>query len=149
MSGVEFLAIVRKRFPQIPSVAISATPDEMPGGVAADAYYHKSGAGFGQLLELSSALTGGPPLRTALRHVDNGPILAKSDRHGQYLISCQDCLRAFSFPCTSVTVREEKWTICVYCGNLVWFLVAGGYQPHPVARRASTPFPHRLHSALG
>ncbi len=58
MSGVELLAVVRKRFPQIPVMVISSVAaDEMPKEVAADAYYHKSGFGFQQLLETISDLT--------------------------------------------------------------------------------------------
>src|ERR1700690_2912678 len=52
MSGPEFLDVVRKRFPQIPVMVISSeTADATPGGLAADAYYHKSGIGFQQLPE--------------------------------------------------------------------------------------------------
>ena len=38
MSGIELLEVVRKRFPQIPVIVISAVPaDEMPEEVVADA----------------------------------------------------------------------------------------------------------------
>src|ERR1017187_10216940 len=51
MSGMELLHIVRNRFPQIPVIVISGkAPDEMPEGLAADAYFHKNGFGFDQLL---------------------------------------------------------------------------------------------------
>jgi len=47
MSGVEFLNVVRRRFPQIPVIVISAvTTDEMPEGVAADAYCQKNAGYF-------------------------------------------------------------------------------------------------------
>ena len=66
MSGPELLEVVRKRFPQIPVIISSAdVSHEMPGGVAADAYYYKSGIGFQQLLETVSGLARKPPLRTA------------------------------------------------------------------------------------
>src|SRR5271157_998768 len=46
MSGPELLEVVGKRFPQIPVIIMSAkAPNEMPGGGAADSYYHKSGIG--------------------------------------------------------------------------------------------------------
>ena len=39
MSGIELLEVVRKRFPQIPVIVISAVAaDEMPEEVVADAY---------------------------------------------------------------------------------------------------------------
>ena len=43
MSGFELLDVVRKRFPQIPVIVISAfATDEMPEGVAADAHCQKN-----------------------------------------------------------------------------------------------------------
>jgi CheY-like chemotaxis protein len=72
MSGVEFLEVVRKRFPQILVIFISAVAaDEIPMGVAADAHYYKSGFGFDPLLQPVLDLTRKPPLRTASRHVDH------------------------------------------------------------------------------
>jgi CheY-like chemotaxis protein len=125
MSGVELLNVVRKRFPQIPVIAISAVaPDEMPEGVAADAYCHKSGFGFEQLLRTMSELTRNPPSRTAPPHIDNKPVQAIWDKGGNYTIGCEDCLRVFSVPRAHHTGRGEERTICVHCGKFVQFLVA-------------------------
>ena len=43
MSGFEFLSVVRRRFPQIPVVAMSGAygGDGVPGGIIADAFYAK------------------------------------------------------------------------------------------------------------
>src|SRR5581483_9390041 len=43
MSGFEFLSVVRRRFPQIPVVAMSGAyaGDAVPGGIIADAFYAK------------------------------------------------------------------------------------------------------------
>src|SRR5689334_15376145 len=44
MSGFEFLSVVRRRFPQIPVIAISGAFDSgeaVPGGVIADRFYAK------------------------------------------------------------------------------------------------------------
>jgi len=125
MSGREFLDVVRKRFPQIPVIVTTAEfANEMPSGVTADAYYYKGGLPLQPLLETISELTNKPPLRTGLPLIDNGPAQAKWDGDGQYLIECKDCLRVFSFPHTPDVVRDEKWTICIHCGNLVRFLMA-------------------------
>jgi hypothetical protein len=127
MSGFELLDVVRKRFPQIPVIVISAVaPDEMPEGVAADAYCPKNGFGFEQLLLTMSDLTRKPPLRTAPPHVDNKPVQAIRDRDGNHIIGCEDCLRVFSVPHALNMGRDEKWTICVHCGKVVQFLVADG-----------------------
>jgi len=125
MSGLELLAVVRKRFPQIPVLVISSVAaDEMPEDVAADAYYHKSGLGFQQLLETISDLARKPLLRTAPPPVDNEPVQARCDENGHDIIGCKDCLREFSVPRIFHLKRDEKWATCVYCGKLVQFLVA-------------------------
>src|ERR1035437_835070 len=125
MEGFEFLAVVRKRFPQIPVIVISGVDaDELPAGVANDAYWHKSGFGFEQLLETISDLTRNPPLRTAPPPIDNEPVQARWDKNGDYIIYCEDCLREFSVPRVLHMGRDEKRTICLYCGKLVHFLVA-------------------------
>src|SRR5512146_1765545 len=44
MSGFEFLSVVRRRFPDIPVIAVSGayeSGDHVPGGVIADAFYAK------------------------------------------------------------------------------------------------------------
>jgi CheY-like chemotaxis protein len=125
MSGLEFLAVVRARFPQIPVIVISSeTADAIPAGLAADAYYHKNGFGFQQLLETISDLTRKPPLRTVPPLIDNGPAQARWDMDGNSIIRCEDCLREFGVPAVHKIVRYENWTICLHCGKLVQFLDA-------------------------
>jgi CheY-like chemotaxis protein len=125
MSGLELLAVVRKRFPQIPVLVISSVPpDEMPREVAADAYYHKNGFGFQPLLETISDLTRKLPLRAPPPPIDNEPAQVRWDGNGQYIIGCKDCLREFNVPRTANIMRAENWTACVHCGKLVQFLVA-------------------------
>ena len=125
MSGSELLDVVRKRFPQIPVIVISgAAADEIPEGVAADAYCHKDKFLSEQLLQTMSDLTRKPPLRTAPPHVDNKPVQAMWDKDGNYIICCEGCLRAFSAPSARSMRRDEEWTICVHCGKVVHFLVA-------------------------
>ena len=132
MSGIEFLHIVRKRFPQIPVIAISGLiADEMPEGVAADAYLDKNGFGFEPLLQTISDLAKKPSLRTAPPHLDNKPVQARWDGDGHYIIGCEDCLRAFSVPRAPNMGREEKWTLCLHCGRVVQFFVADGDLPGP------------------
>jgi len=127
MSGLEFLGVVRKRFPQIAVIVMSAVAsDEMKEAVAADAYYHRNGFGFDGLLQMISHLTRNPPRRGPPPHVENRPVQATWDGDGHNLIGCEDCLRVFSFPHTRNIRRDEKWTICVHCGGLVRFLTANG-----------------------
>ena len=57
ISGFEFLAIVRRRFPTIRVIAMSGafTGDSIPDGVAADSFYSK-GTGVNALLKIMKAL---------------------------------------------------------------------------------------------
>ena len=65
MSGFEFLAVVRERFPGVPVIAMSGEflENVVPPGVLADAYLPKGGFTatqlFGKITELMSA----PPMR--------------------------------------------------------------------------------------
>jgi len=134
MSGVEFLGIVRQRFPQIPVVVVSSlAADEMPKGVCADAYLHKSGFGFEfeQLFETIRDLTSKSPLRPHLPHIDPKPVPARWDLDGHYLIGCDECSRAFRILRASNMERADKWTVCVHCGKVVRFFIADEAPPGP------------------
>jgi len=57
ISGIELLFKVRRRFPEIQTIAMSGSfrGDEAPSGVAADAFYQK-GSSIGSLLRIMGAL---------------------------------------------------------------------------------------------
>jgi CheY-like chemotaxis protein len=120
MSGIELLEVVRKRFPQIAVIVISAgAADEMPQEVATDGYYHKNGFGFEQLLRTVSDLTRRSPLRTALPHVDNKPVPARWDGDGHYAMQCPDCLRSTTVPRGPKFTRGEHITTCIHCCGVI------------------------------
>ncbi len=125
MSGPELLEVVGKRFPQIPVIIMSAdASSETPGGVAADAYHHKSAIGFQQLLETVSDLAKKPPLRAALPQVDKTPIQARRVGDRQYVVNCEDCLREFSVLRALHMGGNVNWATCAHCGAYVRFLAA-------------------------
>jgi CheY-like chemotaxis protein len=125
MTGLELLGVVRKRFPQIPVIVISGVAaNELPEGMAADAYYTKNEFLYDQLLQTIPALTGKQHLRTAPPQVDNEPVQARWDGNGHFIIGCVDCLREFSVPRVLRKGRDEAWTLCVHCGKVVHFLLA-------------------------
>jgi len=127
MSGIELLAVVRKRFPQIPVIVISAVPpDEMPEEVAADAYYYKNGFGFKQLLQTISDLTEKPPLRTVFPPVDNKPVQARWDGDGHYAVECPDCMRSTMVPRGPRFTRGEHITTCIHCCGVIELVIDDG-----------------------
>ena len=125
MSGFEFLSVVRKRFPQIPVIAISsATKDEIPEGLAADAYCSKNGFGFQELLATVADLMGKPTQRTPAPPPGNDPVLARWNGNGHYVLGCDDCLREFTVPRLFHNGQNEKAATCVHCGKTLQFLIA-------------------------
>jgi CheY-like chemotaxis protein len=99
MTGFEFLEVVRKRFPQIPVIVISGVAaEELPEGMAADAYCPKNEVISEQLLQTMADLTTKLPLRTAPPPIDNEPAQARWDGNGHYIIHCEDCFGEFSVP---------------------------------------------------
>jgi CheY-like chemotaxis protein len=125
MSGLEFLKVLRKRFPQIPVILITAVAaDEVPAEVAADAYYHKNEFLAEQLLKTIPDLSNKLPLRDAPPPGTQG--ISRARRHGedQFVIDCEDCLREFTVPRIHNLVRGENWAVCIHCEKLVQFLAA-------------------------
>ena len=124
MDGLEFLHVVRTRFPQIPVMLIGdEARDALPGEVIADAYFQKNQFGFHQLPEAISELTQRLHPRPALPPIENEPMQARPDESDHFIIDCRDCFREFSIPRIIGIGWAEKWTSCTHCGRIVQFLV--------------------------
>ena len=124
MSGFEFLSIARRRFPQIPAIAISGEfhPPVEPLGVLADAFFAKPFK-FEELTAKIAQLLRDAPPRPAIKR-DRAPVWVP--RNGEYyVITCTDCLRSFSIPAEkNVRVLRELRTIeCIFCDAHVRFIV--------------------------
>jgi CheY-like chemotaxis protein len=127
MSGFELLSVVWRRFPSIQKIAMSGafSGDEVPSGVAADAFYQK-GSGTNALLQTLRALpqhTRGAPLpcRTG------APLRIPRGEHDStpdacVTIACPECLRAFSQAIAGMSgfMRE---TSCVHCGSSIQYTI--------------------------
>ena len=124
MSGFEFLSIARRRFPQIPSIAVSGefhAPVE-PLGVLADAFFAKPFRFEELLAKIAELLRDGPP-RPAIKR-DRAPVWVP--RNGEYyVITCADCLRSFSIPIEkSIRLLRALRTLkCIFCDAQVQFIV--------------------------
>lgn len=124
MSGFEFLSIVRRRFPQIPTIAVSGefeAPIETLG-VLAEAFFAKPFQIEALLAKIADLLREAPP-RPAFKR-DRAPVWVP--RNGEYyVITCTDCLRSFSVPAeTNVRVLRELRTMeCIFCEAQVRFIV--------------------------
>src|SRR5919198_2410427 len=107
MSGFEFLSVVRRRFPQIPTIAmsgefqpaagepLSVVVDATPMGVLADALLVKP-VEFEALLAKIAELLRDAPLRLASKQ-ERAPVWVP--RNGDcYILTCTECFRSFSVP---------------------------------------------------
>jgi CheY-like chemotaxis protein len=140
MSGFEFLSVVRRRFPQIPTIAISGEYESpvQELGVLADAFLakpHMPKELFAKIAELLDVA----PLRPALPK-ERAPVWVP--RNGKYyVITCTDCLRSFSIPTkeNDRVVRDLRTLNCIFCNALVEFIVEEKFRVIP--GRTGTPAP--------
>jgi CheY-like chemotaxis protein len=147
MSGFELLRVVRHRFPAIRVIAMSGsfTGDEVPSGVAADAFYQK-GSSMGALLRIIEALPNikqRDPLSAGIA----APLQIRRNRSGAsgdacVKVACPECLRIFPQPFSGSSSRERE-TNCIYCGSSIQYSVA-----EPVYQVPKRNFKRRADSAV-
>jgi CheY-like chemotaxis protein len=127
MSGFELLAVVRRRFPAIRSIAMSGafSGNEVPSGVAADAYYAK-GSSIGALRQIMGTL-GQTQQRAALPANSARTVWIQHSKNslageGCMTIGCPECLRTFPLAYGS-SINKIRETICFYCGNPIQYAI--------------------------
>lgn len=131
MSGFEFLSVVRRRFPQIPVVAISGAyecGDAVPGGIIADGFYAKGQHHPEALLTTVAELIRNAAERAQAHQQQSAPVWIPrngKDSHGVpfIVLTCTECLRSFPLSVAEETVPEVQETSCLFCPNTVRFIV--------------------------
>lgn len=130
MSGFEFLSVVRRRFPQIPVIAVSgefAGPD-VPHGVIADVFMEKGTYSPRDLVQKIAELLERAPLRASSPKLQYAPVWIPLDERGYYVLTCTNCLRSFPLPQDgnsngNGTDRKEHEAECDHCGSMVRYYV--------------------------
>jgi CheY-like chemotaxis protein len=134
MSGFEFLSVVRRRFPTIKVIAMSSAfaVDDIPPGVAADAFYQK-GSNLGHLLQIVEGMAT-PEVPQSLKPAGTrAPIWVERTGQGfpggaNIMLTCPECLRAF--PQLSVeTPLPVHETNCIYCNSAFDYAVVQQADP--------------------
>jgi len=127
MSGFELLSVVRSRFPAIRVIAMSGafSGDEVPSGVAADAFYPKGG-GVRCLLKIIGGLAQ-PERLPANQPANSACLLVQRNGHdasGKPYVSidCPGCLRTFQ-QTVSGSLGPTREAHCVHCGNTVYYAI--------------------------
>lgn len=121
MSGFELLSVVRRRFPQMSTVAMSGAyvGDEVPFGVIADGFFAK-GSQSKNLLKTIQGLLRTAPARSSEHYRDHAPVwISRNGNNSQgrpyVVLACAECLRAFPVNVIEGSVREILELPCPFC----------------------------------
>jgi CheY-like chemotaxis protein len=127
MSGFELLSVVRRRFPAVHSIAMSGafSGDEVPSGVAADAFYQK-GSSMGALLQMIGTLT--QMERRAARPMSMADTIwvqrsgHNADGEAYVTIACPECLRTFT-QAVDGSIFQVHGAVCIHCCNPIQYAI--------------------------
>ena len=125
MSGFELLSVVRRRFPQIPVIAISGEySGDGPEGLIADAFFTKASYKPEELFHKIAALIQQSPIRPHLSKPDKAPVwVPRNEQSGYFVVTCTDCLRSFSVPEEEIDRSSEvRKCTCLVCGTTIRYL---------------------------
>ena len=130
MSGFEFLAIVRKRFPRIATIAMSGEylPSENPRGILADAFLQKGRYTVDELFEEVAKLLAASPIRSEREKSDIAPLFVPRDPAGYLIVTCPNCLRSNRLEAMSLNGGIHQ-TICQSCSTPVKFEINHEIEP--------------------
>ena len=131
MSGFELLSVVRRRFPDIPVIAISGayeSGDCVPGGVIADAFYAKGQHHPEDLLRAVADLIRTSAARAMNHHRQPAPVWIPrngKDSNGVpfIVLTCTECLRSFPLSVLQEGVQEIQETPCLFCATPVRYVI--------------------------
>ena len=124
MSGFEFLSIVRRRFPKIPTIAISGafSGEDVPESVLADAFFEKGQYSPESLFQKITALLEEIPQRPSVARQPKAAVWIPVKDDADYIaVTCSSCLRTFPVPAPlpdGVHCAE-----CDFCGTEVSFRI--------------------------
>jgi CheY-like chemotaxis protein len=137
MSGYELLSVVRRRFPNILTVATSGAYHgyDVPRGVVADNFFPK-GENPEILLRTLEELLRSAPARSSDHHREPAPAWVPrngNDSHGMpsVMLICAECLRAFQMAVAEETTGQVLEIPCCFCPGTSRYII----QPATDGRR--------------
>lgn len=128
MSGFELLSVVRRRFPEILTVAMSGAyvGEQLPSGVVADAFVSK-GEHPGKLLRILEGLPHIASIRSNGRREIAPAWIPRNgnDSHGlpYVVVACTECLRTFQVPVVEETTGEVLEIPCHFCPGTSKYII--------------------------
>jgi CheY-like chemotaxis protein len=124
MSGIEFVSVVRRRFPSIPVIGLSGSiPNEVPAEAKPDVWFEKGALNISELLQTLRDLVRKTPDRTDLPQVVTTPVRTRPGFAGYFILTCTDCLRTFRATRPPENKAMEGTAVCTYCEARVPFLM--------------------------
>jgi len=123
MSGFEFLAVVRRRFPQIPVFVHSGEPPTDFAEVKPDVWFQKGATEFATLVESVHDWTRKAPDPPIAPQSISTPLRTQRDGAGYFVLTCTDCLRTFRVRSDPQMKTVERTAYCVYCQARLPYLV--------------------------
>jgi len=131
MSGFELLSVLRRRFPQIPVVAISGAyecGEAIPGGIIADGFYAKGQHHLEALLATVADLIKTSAARASAHRQQSAPVWIPrngKDSNGVpfIVVTCTECLRSFPLSVAEEALSEVQETPCLFCPNTVRYII--------------------------
>jgi len=130
MSGFEFLAAVRERFPHIATIAMSGEyiTGEDPSGILADAFLQKGHYTLKDLFHEIVRLLEASPIRSERKKSESAPLFVPRDNAGYLIIMCPKCLRSNRLEAMSLNGGLHL-TACQSCGASVRFEIDHEIEP--------------------
>ena len=114
MNGFELLSVIRTRFPELPTIAISGeflTVDAQEGPLA-DAFFQKGNYALADFLTRIADLLNAPRMR---RPHPQAPVWAPTG-DAPVMLTCTSCLKSFPIElCDGATTQRQ--TTCILCGE--------------------------------
>jgi len=124
MSGLEFISVVRRRFPSMAVIALSGSiPREFPAEAKPDVWFEKGALQVHALLQAVHDLVRKTPDFVDFPQVVTTPVRARPGFAGYFILTCTDCLRTFRATSTPENKRVDRTAICTYCEARVPYLI--------------------------
>jgi len=124
MSGIEFVSVVRRRFPTIPVVIISgAIPNEVPEEARPHVWFNKGTRRPSEFVLIVQSLARRVPDRIDLPQAVPISVRTRVDVAGYFRLTCTDCLRTFWATNPPVNTAVTGIALCDYCEARVPYLI--------------------------
>src|SRR5208282_2799835 len=116
MSGIEFITVVRRRFPSIPVIVLSGSAQvELPPEAQPDVWLEKGALQIPELLQVVHDLARNVRDGANVPQVVSIPVRTHPGGAGYIVLACTDCLRPFEVAITPEDKRVEWTAVCVHC----------------------------------